>query len=79
MSLYKYASVEINLHKELRVINRQTYGLLDWLGDCGGLLDALFFIGEGLMQPLAAFAVQSKLVSMIISYLPSNDKEILKT
>lgn len=39
-------SVELNLNKDLKQIDRQTYSLLDWLGDCGGLLDALVLIGD---------------------------------
>ena len=57
-SLYKYASVEINLNKDLHMINRQTYSLLDWLGDCGGLLEALFFISDMFFAPLMIFKVR---------------------
>ena len=45
-ALYKFTSIEVNFNKDINQINRQTYSLLDWLGDAGGLLDALFFIGE---------------------------------
>ena len=44
-SLYKYASFEINLNKGLQVTSRQTYSILDLFGDCGGLMDFLFFLG----------------------------------
>ena len=44
-SQYKYTSLEITVNPDLKVLNRQTYGLLDFLGDCGGLLDALLVIG----------------------------------
>ena len=35
--------------------NRQTYSLLDWLGDLGGLLDILLHIGHVLVLPIASF------------------------
>jgi len=38
--------MEIILHPDKLVVNRQTYSLLDWLGDMGGLFDALKIIVE---------------------------------
>ena len=57
-TLYKYASVEINLNKNLRQTNRQTYSLLDLLGDCGGLIDILFFLGELFINPISICAAR---------------------
>ena len=68
MSLY------ITLNPDLKQHNRQTYSLLDWLGDCGGLLDALKAIGETLISPLSLFALQSKLASLIVYFRPSESK-----
>ena len=39
------------------VINRQTYSFLEWLGDIGGLFEALRFIGSFLVVPVSAFAL----------------------
>ena len=30
-------------------VNRDVYNILDWLGDVGGLRDALFLIGAGIL------------------------------
>lgn len=38
---YKFASLEVNMSRDLRQIDRETYSLLDWLGDVGGLLECL--------------------------------------
>ena len=38
--------------------NRETYSLLDWLGDLGGLLDILLHIGNVIVAPLAAFNLE---------------------
>ena len=51
--------MEINFSPDTAIINRQTYSLLDWLGDLGGLFDALYLIGYALIAPLANFALNS--------------------
>ena len=42
--------------------------MLDWLGDIGGLLDALYFIGYLFISPLATYAKDSKLLSNLFRY-----------
>ena len=42
--------IEMNLNK--RVVVRQVYTFLDWLGDWGGLRDALMLIGAMLLPLL---------------------------
>ena len=49
---FKFSSFEITFGPELTVINRQTYMLLDWLGDLGGLLDALYLICAAILAPV---------------------------
>ena len=56
-SKYKYASLSFFVDRNLHSIYRETYGLLDWMGDCGGLLDALFFIGKIIMFPYSSYAL----------------------
>ena len=48
---------------------------MDLLGDCGGLLDALFFIGEMLINPIAVYVARSKIASLVVSILPSEKKK----
>ena len=38
-------------------IERQTYSVLDWLGDIGGLGEALVIIGAYLVAPVAAYTM----------------------
>ena len=52
---YKSVSLEVNLNKDIIQINRQTYSLLDFLGDIGGLLDALTIIGEIVLLPFVSY------------------------
>ena len=54
-SLYKYVSWELNMSSERVNWNRQTYSLLDWLGDLGGLADALYYGLRALVQIFSVF------------------------
>ena len=43
-------------------MQRETYDLLSWLGDIGGLIDALRYAITFLMAPYTAFSAKSKLL-----------------
>lgn len=43
-TFYKYVSISFESDKHLRLITRSTYSFLDWLGDIGGLNDALVLL-----------------------------------
>ena len=68
--LYKFSSLELNLDTRVRVMNRETYDLLSWLGDLGGLLDALKYAGEFLLAPYLAFTTQSTLLRSLFRMKP---------
>ena len=40
-----HVQVTFELDLNFVVIDRQVYSVLDWLGDIGGLVESLFFIG----------------------------------
>lgn len=61
---FKYASFDIVLNQDVVVWSRQTYSTLDFLGDLGGLFDALKLIGESTIAPFSEFALK---VTMMIS------------
>jgi len=48
-----------------QVYNRQTYSLLDWMGDLGGLYDALILIAGLIVAPISAFNLQSTLMAKL--------------
>ena len=48
--------------------NRQTYSLLDWLGDTGGLLEILLHIGHTMMMPIASFTLKKTLMTSFFRY-----------
>ena len=47
----------MNLFPQILVINRETYDLLSWLGDVGGLTDALLFICSFILAPFKKFQI----------------------
>ena len=53
------------------VIERQTYSVLEWLGDVGGLYDMLGLIGGALIGPLAAFSLKAELLTQAFRYTAS--------
>lgn len=72
LSKYKFTSLEVNLSLHKKVINRQTYSLLDWLGDFGGLIDGLYYLCKFLMSPVTAFSLQATLLSTLFRQRPSD-------
>ena len=40
-----HVQVTFELDLDFTVTDRQVYSVLDWLGDIGGLVESLFFIG----------------------------------
>ena len=48
---YKFGSAALVVDNKIQIVNRQTYGLLDWLGDIGGLYDAMFILLNIFLTP----------------------------
>ena len=65
----KYADFEIYLGVSKIIWSRQTYSLLDFLGDLGGLFDALKLIVANLLRPLAGFALNLSVISGVYTSL----------
>ena len=65
---YKYVSMELNFSQDLHVTTRQTYSLLDWLGDIGGLLDALRYTVQLLMLPYVGYTSKTFLMTRLFQF-----------
>ena len=52
---FKMGSVEIIAKRTTLKTSRQTYSLLDWLGDVGGLNDALNILVQLALLPFTQF------------------------
>ena len=70
LALYKYTGIELNMSQDTKLYNRETYGTLDYLGDLGGLNDALFVIFSTLMVPISRFALNSTLLASLFRWQP---------
>ena len=75
LTRYKFTSLEIIHSPDYLVTSRQTYSLLDWLGDLGGLLDALRYIGMLFMAPVSSWALRSTLMSKLFLFRASDREE----
>ena len=53
------------------MIERQTYSFLEWLGDIGGLYDALRLIGLLFITPFNSFARKAELLSQVFRFTAS--------
>ena len=53
---FKFASIAVNAHVKKSVYNRQTYSLLDWFGDMGGLYDGLYLLISIAFGPFFKFS-----------------------
>ena len=56
---YKVISSFVTLSMDQNVIERQTYSILEWLGDVGGLFDMLGLLGGLLIGPFTAFSLKA--------------------
>ena len=54
-TLVKYSSMALMYDQDMTVIERSTYSLLELLGDVGGLIDGLRYIGIIILSPFMVF------------------------
>ena len=72
--VFKFNSYWIILHQEVRTIERQTYSILTWLGDVGGLYDGLRILASSLIAPVAAKMLRQEQLSKIFTILEQPKK-----
>ena len=58
---YQYGSMIIMFSQDKKSIERNTYSTLEWLGDIGGLFDALRALGSLMTGPFTAMALEAEL------------------
>ena len=69
-----FAAVQIVLKSDLKVINRKTNSIFDWLGEWGGLHDGLNFLGKAFLNPYTTYALQYVLSYMLVRFVPSSSE-----
>ena len=72
----KFTSVMIMLDPNKKVTVRQTYGLLDYFGDIGGLIDFLYYLGAFVLHPLWQFLYSSHMLSSLFRAKPDSQAYI---
>lgn len=76
--LYKFASLDFKPVKSVNKINRQTYSFFEWLGDIGGLLDAVLVIAELALWHYSKFRFSSFLMTNLFRVKVSSVDEDLQ-
>ena len=61
--IYKLTNIWLEQGLTERIVERQTYSLLELLGDTGGLFDGLRIITKILILPFTRYALRAMLVS----------------
>ena len=57
--------MQLQINRNKQVIIRQTYGLLDYVGDVGGLIDGLYYLITFLLFPFWKFNYQSHMLTKL--------------
>lgn len=70
---YKFTSVAFQMCLDSMIIERSTYSTLEWLGDVGGLFDALLIIGTLVASPMVSFIMKLNLMHSIFRTVVSLD------
>ena len=64
---YKYKSLVFYVPLDSLVTERETYCVLEWMGDLEGLFDALSYFGVFIVSPFASYQLKSELLSSIFN------------
>ena len=73
---YKYLSSEFKVSIDRQNFSRETYSFLDWLGDLGGLIDALIIVTNYIVAPFAGYRLQAALTSSLFRFIESEPNKI---
>ena len=65
---HKFGSLEITASPKTTIISRQTYSILEWLGDVGGLNDSLFVIVKLILGSFTSFYNSSFMTRKIFRF-----------
>ena len=61
----KFSSIFITLDPLKQITVRQTYGLLDYFGDIGGLIDFFYFFVTFILTPVWQFVYSSHMLTSL--------------
>ena len=78
-NVYKFSSITLQFGQDRTLIERRTYGTLDWLSDCGGLLFALAVLAYIVVTPIANYKLKTLLLSQLYKYVIGFEEQEPKT
>ena len=55
----------LEVSKEITRIERQTYSLLEWIGDVGGLIDGLSILARIFIAPISAYSLKATMKTLM--------------
>ena len=60
----------IGIKSDMIKITRKTDSIIDWMGNCGGFMEALKIIGKILVFSYNAYALKSTLALNLVRFVP---------
>lgn len=69
---YKFTSLEVNVNTSIKAYTRETYDVLSWLGDCGGLRDGVIWIGSVIISAFSSYSMKNLLLTTLFRVIPSS-------
>ena len=68
---YKFSSMDMFVDPRVLTFNRNTYDFFGFLGDIGGMIDAIYIILKIILLPITAFNLKSFLLTVMFRLVPS--------
>ena len=60
----------IGIESDLIKITRKTDSIIDWMGNCGGFMEALKIVGKILVFSYNSYALKSTLAHNLVRFVP---------
>ena len=62
-SIFRFNGIYLELGQEQIKIERQTYSMLEWVGDIGGLFDGMRILAQILIAPISSYALKATMMT----------------
>ena len=72
LGIYKFTSLNVSLDSSIKAFTRETYDVLSWLGDCGGLRDGIIWIGSVIISAFSSYSAKNLLLTTLFRVIPSS-------
>ena len=64
----------VGVKSDLIAITRKTDSITDWIGDCGGFMEALKTVGNLIVFSYQAYAFKQTLAENLVRFVPSQSE-----